>query len=186
MIPKRTLLSIYQPNQLRMAKLQFPLNMTLTRWINEAICEKLDRALPDTAGVSQMEEKPAPAFDPMAERRRLLRLAQGPGFVGPYPLKYRHKTEYLHAEHTHKKMGDGSPGIEAILEDLCIASNLELSPEEKGAILAAHAKEQRELAERARKQHEEAQVSTADDEDDFWGESDEAAYRKIKAKARQA
>ncbi len=156
--PNRTLLNIYQPNRLRLDGLQFPLTMTLTRWINEAITEKLDKVSPETAGVSPMVVPPVsiPAkFDPMAERRRLLRLQQGPKFTGPYLRKYPKGCDtYNLAESKDKKLGSGSPGMEAIIEDLCIGSNMEMTTEEKGAVLVAHAKAERKLAERAEKERQ--------------------------------
>lgn len=156
--PTRTLLNIYQPNRLRLDNQQFPLTMTLTRWINEAITEKLDRLSPDTAGVSPMVKLPvsAPvAFDPMAERRRLMRLQQGPDFVGPYLRLYPKGCDtYNLAESIGKKKGSGSPGMEAIIEDLCIDSGMEMTPQQKGAVMAAHVKAERELAERAEKERQ--------------------------------
>ncbi len=240
--PKRTLLNIYQPNQIRLNTLQFPIGTTLTRWINEAITEKLDKLSPETAGASPMVVPPvsAPAsFDPMAERRRLLRLQQGPDFVGPYILKYKDTTPYFQAEHEHEQKGSGSPGIEAILEDMHIREGLEMSTEEKGAVLAAHAKAERELAERTEKERQRQEQELAElkalrdapqvnphialrakveavqkakhekwlaekaqameetplvnvaspameDAADFWGDEDEAAYHRIRAKACKA
>lgn len=239
--PNRTLLNIYQPNRIRLDSLTLPITMTLTKWINEAISEKLDKALPHTAGVSPMVEKPVsavPAFDPMAERRRLLRLQRGPDYVGEYSMRYKGTTPYDQAEHEHNKLGSGSPGIEALIEDRHIREGIEMSTEEKGAIWAAHALKQKQMAEKAEKDRVEVervkaemlaeanapQVSphaaadakfeamqkakhekwlaereameeaplinvaapAMEDDADFWGEADEAAYHKIKAKARKA
>jgi len=137
--------------------------MTLTRWINEAITEKLDKLSPETAGVSPMVEKPVSTFDPMAKRRQLLRLQQGPSFIGPY-LRYYPKGCDTHtlAEDMDKKMGSGSPGMEAIIEDLCIGSGMEMTLQQKGAVLAAHARAEKELAERAEKLRKEQEQEIAE------------------------
>lgn len=152
-IPPRILLSVYAPNKIRMNSLLFPMGMTLTKWINEAITEKLDRcgAVAAEQATLQILHKPED------ERKRLLRLARGRNYVGAYSLKYKGTTIYDHAEHVDKKMGDISPGIEVILEDLCEQSNAVLSTEEQGAILAAHTRKlkmQADDAERKRLREE--------------------------------
>jgi hypothetical protein len=222
-----------------MSTLRFPMGMTLTKWINEAISEKLDRS-------GAMEDRPlslniaVPVFDPMEEQRRLIRAARGRDYVGAYSLRHKGTTTYDHAEHVHKKMGDLSPGIEAILEDFCIESHAAMSTEEQGAVMAAHVRKQKMHAESAERQliqagkdkaeymaagdapttvisdadmqakfeerqraNRERQLADAavilgetplvnvaapamEDPADFWGDEDEAAYRRIKEKARKA
>lgn len=160
-IPPRVLLSVYAPNQRRMSTLRFPMGMTLTKWINEAITEKLDRS-------GAMEDRPfspiiaAPPFNPMEERQRLLRLSRGRDYVGTYSLKYKGSTEYDHAEHVHKKMGDLSPGIEAILEDFCTESHAAMNTEEQGQILAAHVRRQRMQVDDLERQRIQAEKDKAE------------------------
>ncbi len=216
MKPKNISLALYMATKARLNKARFPHTFTLTRWINEAICDKLDREHPETVGVSHMEEQPlspviaATAFDPLAERRRLNRLQRGPNYVGPYILKYRGTTPYDQAVHLLRKQGSGSQGIEAILEDMCLAAGEPLSIEEQGAIMAADrlksiallAKEEKEAKDQAQEvealkaaaMEESPLVNVAapamedvptaklaeDEEDEFWG-----SYDKIKAMARK-
>lgn len=205
MKPKNISLALYLETKARLNKARFPHTFTLTRWINQAICDKLDREHPETVGASPMVETAAisplvaaPAFDPMVETRRLLRLARGRDYVGPYTIRERGKTSYLMAEHQHKKLKDASPGIEALLEDMYIKAGEELTPEEVGRIMAAHAMEEKALADAAAKRAErEAETLKADaamevrpvktaklaEDEEGAFDWDDAAYLRIKAKA---
>ncbi len=50
MIPQKILLTYYPVTRARLELARIPLGMTITKWINQAIQEKLDREQPDTIG----------------------------------------------------------------------------------------------------------------------------------------
>jgi hypothetical protein len=58
MIPKKILLTYYPATRERLALARIPLGMSITRWINAAIQEKLDREQPETIGA--VEAPPVP------------------------------------------------------------------------------------------------------------------------------
>ena len=66
MIPQKILLTYYPATRDRLALARIPLGMTITKWINAAIQEKLDREQPETIGavaapiVQAVEAPPAP------------------------------------------------------------------------------------------------------------------------------
>ena len=69
MIPQKILLTYYPVTRARLELARIPLGMTITKWINAAIQEKLDREQPETIGASTapiveapiVEAPPAPA-----------------------------------------------------------------------------------------------------------------------------
>jgi len=80
MKPKNISLALYLETKARLNKARFPHTFTLTRWINQAICDKLNREHPETVGVSPMERptpvSPLVVSDPMAERAEKERQTQ--------------------------------------------------------------------------------------------------------------
>jgi len=52
MIPQKILLTYYPVTRARLELARIPLGMTITKWINQAIQEKLDREQPETIGAS--------------------------------------------------------------------------------------------------------------------------------------
>ena len=52
MIPQKILLTYYPLTRARLELARIPLGMTITKWINQAIQEKLDREQPETIGVT--------------------------------------------------------------------------------------------------------------------------------------
>jgi hypothetical protein len=62
MIPLKILLTYYQTTRARLGKASLPYGVSMTKFVNDAICEKLDREQPETIGampvqpVKRMEE----------------------------------------------------------------------------------------------------------------------------------
>jgi hypothetical protein len=64
MILKKILLTYYPVTRARLELARIPLGMSITRWINSAICEKLDREQPETIlEVAPVEASPVVAPD---------------------------------------------------------------------------------------------------------------------------
>ena len=55
MIPLKILLTYYQTTRARLGKASLPYGVSMTRWINDAICEKLDREQPETIGAMPVQ-----------------------------------------------------------------------------------------------------------------------------------
>ena len=143
---KRLLLSFYPPTAKRLSNAQFPVNMTLTKWINEAICQRLDREQPQTifgpGGLSAappQEAEETKVIDPYAYLAEEKRKA-GRNVVGAYCLYNMGNASYTNAQRKHKLLGINSPGIESLLESQAINDGEGiLSEDQKRAIMAEHA-----------------------------------------------
>jgi hypothetical protein len=55
MIPVKILLTYYQTTRARLGRASLPYGVSMTKWINDAICEKLDREQPETIGAMPVE-----------------------------------------------------------------------------------------------------------------------------------
>ncbi len=55
MIPVKILLTYYQTTRARLARASLPYGVSMTKWINDAICEKLDREQPETIGAMPVQ-----------------------------------------------------------------------------------------------------------------------------------
>ena len=55
MIPVKILLTSYQTTRARLGRASLPYGVSMTKWINDAICEKLDREQPETIGAMPVE-----------------------------------------------------------------------------------------------------------------------------------
>jgi hypothetical protein len=83
MIPQKILLTYYPVTRARLELARIPLGMTITKWINAAIQEKLDREQPETIGVtaSPVVEAP-PAVVPVKQLESVPPVAQDSDFWG--------------------------------------------------------------------------------------------------------
>jgi hypothetical protein len=63
MIPLKILLTYYQTTRARLGKASLPYGVSMTKWINDAVCEKLDREQPETIGAVQPMETVKPMED---------------------------------------------------------------------------------------------------------------------------
>lgn len=179
-----------------------PMGCSRTKWINDAICEKLDREQPHTIGI----QASVASLLPPAKTVK-----------GPYVLKYGKdkRWQFVAAKREHQRLmreKGMSPGVEALIELGCIKRGEEMSQKEKDAIMEgvvipaspildtldkmAAAKEAQAMAEppvsvqpvsaSASPMEEQPLVNVAapamEEDADFWGDED-AAYHKIKAKA---
>jgi hypothetical protein len=63
MIPLKILLTYYQTTRARLDRATMPYGVSMTKWINDAICEKLDREQPETIGAVQPMESVKPVKD---------------------------------------------------------------------------------------------------------------------------
>jgi len=66
MIPQKILLTYYPVTRARLEAARMPYGFTMTKWVNAAIQEKLDREQPETIGVTAapvMEASPAPVME---------------------------------------------------------------------------------------------------------------------------
>ena len=138
MTPERILLNIHLSVRSRMDKATLPMGASRTKWINDAIAEKLDREHPDTIGAVPFE--PVKAINPMEILAQARRAAIPLDYVGPYTLTHRGTSAWKLAVAEHKKRtrkGE-SIGLEAVMEGIAIRSKLELSDEEKDSIMEAH------------------------------------------------
>lgn len=111
----------------------------MTKWINDAICEKLDREQPETIGLAAavpVEAPPDPAKI-LEERRRAARPLD---YVGPYTIKYGKDETYAkmakyRMDSARRKKQD--LGLEDALEQVALVSNGELSDAEKAELMQA-------------------------------------------------
>jgi len=153
-------LTIYDPTHIRLSKALLPAGMNLTRWINQAMCEKLDRDCPSTIGlIASSAEKLEPERQPidpqaiLAEMKKQDAEKNRPDF-GPYVARYKdsHPSDYAIALANHKRNGKtgDSLGIEGELEKwMKQDSRLALSEEEKREIMAEHGRKQAEQVQAA-------------------------------------
>jgi len=119
MTPERTLLSIHALTRARLDAAKMPLGTSRTKWINDAICQRLDRDNPETIGVGAV---PPP---------------KGEKLEGPYSIKYRKTWRYAMAAQYHAKYlkeGKESPGVEGILERMCMNDGKEMTQAQKDRI----------------------------------------------------
>lgn len=120
MTPERTLLSLHPLTRARLDAAKMPLGMSRTKWINDAICQRLDRENPETIGVEAV---------PPPENEKL---------EGPYSIKYRKTWRYGMAAQYHAKYlkeGKESPGIEGILERICVNDGKGMTQAQKEAAM---------------------------------------------------
>jgi hypothetical protein len=72
MIPVKILLTYYQTTRARLGRASLPYGVSMTKWINDAICEKLDREQPETIGAVPVEiVKPVETVKPMESVQRM-------------------------------------------------------------------------------------------------------------------
>lgn len=55
MIPLKILLTYYQTTRARLGKASLPYGVSMTKFVNDAICEKLDREQPETIGAMPVQ-----------------------------------------------------------------------------------------------------------------------------------
>jgi len=132
-------LTIYDTTHNLLNGCRLPFGMNLTKFINVAMCEKLER---DEGSASLGSLPPVPKekqpIDPRAILDEMKKHAN-PQAIGPYTLYHNGDTQYLVALKEHKNLGDRSPGVESILEQMHIRDNYGvLSEERKRAIMAEH------------------------------------------------
>lgn len=141
-------LTIYDPTHIKLKQFGVPFGMNLTKWINTAMQEKLDRDNAGSTGqAAAVEQEPeCKPIDPnaiLAEMKRQEMVRNKPD-TGPYVLYYRdNATMYGAAVHNHKTAGVKSLGIEGELEKMCSQDPAYvLSDEQKRAIMAKHGRKQ--------------------------------------------
>lgn len=142
-------LTIYQNTWYRWTNSLMPAGTQLTRWINQAMNEKLDRDAPGTIGLlppATAEPAETKTIDPYAILADMKKQERGPD-TGPYVIRYQwdedgtHSTFYMVALANQKrKIKKGEPviGLEAEMALLFKGSPQELSEEDKRAIMAEH------------------------------------------------
>lgn len=159
---KRLLLSFHVTTAARLKKASIPIGTSLTKWINDSICEKLDRDQPDTI-LADGERAAVVASAKLAKRAAFESRVGGvhrPDFgdgkpkidahailadmkarerkdFGPYCIYYADTTMYRLALKQHNKAGAETVGIEGYLEKM-IGDDpaLVLSHERKVQIMA--------------------------------------------------
>ncbi len=144
-------LTIYDNTHNRLKLAALPFGMNLTRWINQAMNEKLDKEAPGTIGVTPpVEEKQEPGkqtIDPDAIRADFRRkeAMKNPLAIGPLSIYFAGTTMYAVALANHKrksKTGE-SLGVEGELELLAMQDPATmLTEDQKRAIMVEHGKSQ--------------------------------------------
>lgn len=167
-IPPKILLSYHLITRTRLAVASLPYGKSMTKWINDAICEKLDREQPETIGLVPLE--PVKPLDPEKELRERQRAARPLDYVGPYTLKYGKNEDFVklakyRMDSARRKKQE--LGLEDALEQVALVSDGELSEAEKGELLHPTPVKQLEVAP----------VVASDS--DFWGEDDFAQGRAL-------
>lgn len=127
---------------------RLPFGVNLTKWINSAMQEKLDRDSGSTIGVTppgsdELEEhKPVDAFAILAEMKKQ-EARKNPLAIGPYSIRYAGTPEYRTALMNHRSKGAASLGVEGELELFVsqIPTDI-LTEEEKREIMAEHGRKQ--------------------------------------------
>lgn len=168
----RLLLSFHLTTSKRLKLARIPIGVTLTKWVNLAICEKLDRDQPDTIlDPAQLEEIAreakqnkrkvfeaggtippptlggSPHIDAYANLKAAQRRERGVDYVGPWTWYYEGTTIHRQAIRDHKNLGSDSPGVEALIEDGCVRDNYGvLSPEKQKAIMEEQAEKMKSAA----------------------------------------
>jgi len=143
--PLRLLLKLNPATHSRLGKATLPFGYTRTKWINEAICEKLDREQPETSMnrgdlSAAGEHTPIDPHAILAELKRREQ-ARSPNALGPYSIYYQGTSTYQTGLMNHKRKArkGTSLGIEGEIEALALQSpEYLLSAEQQRAILAEH------------------------------------------------
>lgn len=143
--PLRLLLKLNPATHSRLGKATLPFGYTRTKWINEAICEKLDREQPETSvhhGELSAAGERVP-IDPHAILAELKRkeVRKNVSAIGPYSIYYKGTSTYQTGlmNHRSKAKKGTSLGIEGEIEALALQSpEYLLSAEQKRAIMAEH------------------------------------------------
>lgn len=141
MTPDRILLNLHLSVRVRMDKVSLPMGASRTKWINDAIAEKLDRDHPETIGVSAaLPVEPEKPINPMEILAQARRAARPLDYVGPYTLKYGKDETYAkmakyRVDSARRKKQD--LGFEDALEIVLVADGKGLSEDEKREIMEA-------------------------------------------------
>lgn len=147
-IPPKILLTWYHSTRLRLVGAQLPFGVSMTKFVNEAVCEKLDRDQPQTIG---MDAAPPPEpVKSVPSWEDVKRSAVSKELEGVYCLHCKGTLIYNVKLKEHKKLGAASPGLEALLEDLFIKSGEALSDEKKAEILKTHAQKKLEAVKESK------------------------------------
>jgi len=167
-IPPKILLSYHLITRTRLSCASLPYGKSMTKWINDAICEKLDREQPETIGVVPLE--PVKAINPMESREKALKAARKPDFFGPWTVEYgENKTWRKLAElrmKEAKKKGE-LLGLEDALEIVAKGEGVTMSEDEGRDIMEAYRLKQLESA------------PPAAPDADFWGEDELSKVRSL-------
>lgn len=171
MTPERILLNIHLSVRSRMDKATLPMGASRTKWINDAIAEKLDREHPDTIGVCAVV--PPDTINPAKILEERQRAARPLDFIGPYTLKYGKVEDYAklakyRMDSARRKKRD--LGLEDALEQVALVSGGELSEVEKAELMQAPPVP-------AAKQMESAPPAAPDS--DFWGDDEADKVRAL-------
>jgi hypothetical protein len=147
-IPLKILLSYHQTTRARLAVASLPYGRSMTKWINDAICEKLDREQPQTIGVCAVVPSPVEEpLDPAKELQKRQRAARKPDFLGPWTVKYgENKTWRMFAEARIKeaKRKGEVLGLEDALELVAIGEKVTMTEDEGRGIMAEYRRKQLE------------------------------------------
>lgn len=157
MTPERILLNLHLSNRFRMDKVALPMGASRTKWINDAIREKLDRDNPETIGATPAVSGEAPApFDPAKTLEDARKTAKPLDYVGPYTVRYGDNAAFQAlAKGRRREMSrkGETVGLEDLLEMVAKSNGMELGETEKREIMA------------------ERKAETMD-EGDFWGQTE--------------
>jgi hypothetical protein len=170
-IPLKILLSYHQTTRARLAVASLPYGRSMTKWINDAICEKLDREQPATIGVcAALRAEPEKPINPEKELEERKRAARKPDFLGPWTVKYgENKTWRMFAEARMKeaKRKEEVLGLEDALELVAKGEGVAMSEDEAREIMEAYRLKQLES------------VSPIARDSDFWGDDEADKVRAL-------
>ena len=149
-------LTIYDPTHIRLNNASWPAGMNLTRWINLAMNEKLDRDCPSTiglkpAGLAEDEPEQHKPIDPYAILAAM-RAQEKKLDVGPVVIRYKERfpVAYAAAVHNCKTKKEKSLGVEGEFEKILFQDPaLVLTEEQKREIMAEHGRLQAEKSQAA-------------------------------------
>lgn len=155
-----------------MDKATLPMGASRTKWINDAIAEKLDREHPDTIGVCAVV--PHEAINPAKILEDAKKAARPLDYVGPYTIKYGKDETYAkmakyRMDSARRKKQD--LGLEDALELVVLADGKELGDVEKAELMQAPP------AVVPVKQLESAPAAAPDS--DFWGDAEISKVRAL-------
>jgi hypothetical protein len=159
MTAERILLSLHLETRARLDLARLPLTESRTKWINAAICQRLDRENPETIGKLDVSK-----LKPTSAKHKTPR--------GPYSAKYKGTARYSLAfrENMRRIRADGrSPGIEWLIERSCIQDGKAMSQEEKDAVMEGSAPEP--FKSTPIEEQEDVMDAFTTDDSDFWGET---------------